>query len=286
MNKNTLLETYTLPQEDFNQFRKFLQEACGISLGEGKQYLVSSRIRALLESQNMHSVAELLRALKCHPCDRLKHQVVDAMTTNETFWFRDNYPYEYFTTVLLPKLQDVNANHGESVRIWSAACSSGQEAYSLSICVEEYKQRSLNALSRNVDILATDLSSKMLDQACLGKYDQLSILRGLSFQRREMFFDTISEKYWRVKKHIQERVKFQAFNLLDSYQELGDFDIIFCRNVLIYFDTDLKHEILKKMHACLKPGGTLILGSSESLGGLEGLYEMVPCESGFVYRAC
>jgi chemotaxis protein methyltransferase CheR len=224
-----------------------------------------------------------VRALKLPSNRRLKDQVIDAMTTNETFWFRDIYPFEHLRTQLIPQLM-TNKQSG-SLRIWSAACSSGQEPYSISMAVEEYKRQAMGQLLRPVQIVATDLSSIVLEQARKGEYDRLSVLRGLSQDRLDRFFDRVSDNLWRVKPMIRERVDFRPLNLLDSYAVLGKFDIIFCRNVLIYFNADLKRQILQKIHAALKPQGVLFLGSSEGLSGAGDLFEMVRCEPGIVYRA-
>ncbi len=274
-----------LEQVDFDQFKVFLQEACGISLGENKQYLVTSRLRVLLEEHDMTSFTELLKALSKVSNRSLRNQVIDVMTTNETFWFRDNYPYEYFSEKILPNLFSPSESRAGPIRIWSAACSSGQEPYSLSMIIEERKHQILSGLSSPVQILATDLSSSILERARSGVYDQLSVMRGLSTERRKLFFDSISDKEWRIKNQVRDRVEFKSLNLLDSYVALGRFDVVFCRNVLIYFDGELKNKILKKIHSCLNPGGVLFLGSSESLGASADLYEMVHCEPGIMYRA-
>ena len=269
---------------EFDQFRKFLEDACGISLGDNKQYLVTNRIRRILEDNNIASFAELVRVLKQGINRKLREQVIDSMTTNETFWFRDNYPYDHLKNKLLPELMAGNNRMFGPVRIWSAACSSGQEPYSISMMVEEYKRQALN-LPRPVQIVATDLSSTVLDQAKKGEYDKLSVLRGLSSERLDRYFDNTSENVWRVKNSVKDRIDFRSLNLMDSYSSLGKFDIVFCRNVLIYFNGDLKRQILQKIHASLKPNGILFLGSSEGLAGVADLFEMVRCEPGILYRA-
>ncbi|MDO3385086.1 protein-glutamate O-methyltransferase CheR [Gilvimarinus sp. SDUM040013] len=280
-----LKSVHTLEQAEFDQFRDFLKDACGIALGENKQYLVANRVRRLLEEYNLQSFTELVKALKSNTNRRLRDQVIDVMTTNETFWFRDGYPFEYLKNVLLPDLMaPANKMYGP-VRIWSAACSSGQEPYSLSMVAEEYKRKAMGSLARPVQIISTDLSSIVLDQARKGTYDRLSVMRGLSAERREQFFETVDENNWRVKAPLRERVEFRPLNLMDSYAALGRFDIVFCRNVLIYFNADLKLKILQKIHASLKPGGVLFLGSSEGVGPASNLFEMVRCEPGILYRA-
>ncbi|MGD8177322.1 CheR family methyltransferase [Marinimicrobium sp. ARAG 43.8] len=272
-------------QAEFDHFRQFLRDACGIALGDNKQYLVSNRIRRLLEEHKLSSFSDLVRALKQNSNRRLKEQVIDVMTTNETFWFRDVYPFEYLNRTLLPQWMEPKHRGDGPIRIWSAACSSGQEPYSISMVVEEFRRQRMGVLHRPVQVVATDLSSIVLDQARRGEYDRLSVVRGLSGERLTRFFDNPAENVWRVKPLVRDRIEFRAWNLLDSYAGLGKFDAVFCRNVLIYFDAELKRRILEKIHACLKPGGVLFLGSSEGLSGTAHLYDMIRCDPGILYRA-
>ncbi|HWV16019.1 MAG TPA: protein-glutamate O-methyltransferase CheR [Cellvibrio sp.] len=271
-------------QAEFDQFRAFLEDACGISLGENKQYLVTNRMRRLMDDNKVGNFAELVRILKSGSNRKLKDEVIDAMTTNETFWFRDIYPYDHLKNVLLPQLMGATKTLG-GVRIWSAACSSGQEPYSISMMVEEFKQKNMGSLPKQVQIVATDLSTTVLEQARRGEYDKLSVVRGLSNERLDRFFDKTADGNWRVKSFLKERIDFRPINLMDSYSALGKFDIVFCRNVLIYFNADLKRQILQKIHASLKPQGILYLGSSEGLAGAADLFEMVRCDPGILYRA-
>jgi len=151
--------------------------------------------------------------------------------------------------------------------------------------VEDYKRQAMGNLGRQVQIVATDLSATVLDQARRGEYDRLSVMRGLSAERLERYFDNPDPNVWRVKNYVKERIEFRSLNLMDSYAALGKFDIVFCRNVLIYFSADLKRQILQKIHASLRPQGLLFLGSSEGLAGAGDLFEMVRCEPGILYRA-
>ncbi|RYY04213.1 MAG: protein-glutamate O-methyltransferase CheR [Gammaproteobacteria bacterium] len=271
-------------QLEFDQFRQFLEDACGISLGDNKQYLVTNRMRRLMDDHKIATFGELVRSLRQGLHRKLKEQVIDAMTTNETFWFRDIYPYDHLKNNLFPQLMSPNNKMFGPVRIWSAACSSGQEPYSISIMAEEYKLKNMGTLPRPVQIVATDLSTTVLEQARQGEYDKLSVMRGLSNERLDRFFDK-ADNNWRVKSVLRDRIDFRPINLMDSYTGLGKFDIIFCRNVLIYFNGDLKRQILQKIHAALKPQGILYLGSSEGLAGASDLFEMVRCEPGILYKA-
>ncbi len=267
---------------DFEQFRTFLEKACGILLGSNKQYLVSSRLNKLMEQQGIKSLGELVQKMQAQPRGGLREQVVDAMTTNETLWFRDTYPFEVMKNRVLPEL--IKANPNQRLRIWSAACSSGQEPYSLSMTIDEFERTNLGQLKAGVQIVATDLSGSMLANCKSGEYDSLAIGRGLSQERLQRYFDAKGPARWAVKPAIKNRVEFRALNLLESYAVLGKFDVVFCRNVLIYFSADVKKDILTRIHATLKPGGYLFLGASEALNGLPDLYQMVQCSPGIIYK--
>lgn len=272
-------------QAEFDQFRQFLEDACGISLGDNKQYLVTNRMRRLMDDHKIANFGELVRSLKEGFNRKLKEQVIDAMTTNETFWFRDIYPYDHLKNNLFSQLMNPTNKAFGPIRIWSAACSSGQEPYSISMMAEEFKLKNMGTLPRQVQIVATDLSTTVLEQARSGEYDKLSVMRGLSNERLDRFFDKTPEGNWKVKSFLRDRIDFRPINLMDSYAALGKFDIVFCRNVLIYFNADLKRQILQKIHASLKPQGILYLGSSEGLAGAADLFEMVRCEPGILYKA-
>jgi len=268
---------------DFEQFRVFLEKTCGILLGSNKQYLVSSRLNKLMEQQGIKTLGDLVRKIQAQPRSGLRELVVDAMTTNETLWFRDTYPFEVLKSRVLPEMLKTGA--GQRLRIWSAACSSGQEPYSLSMSIDEYERSNPSQAKTEVQIVATELSGAMLAACKAAEYDSLAIARGLSSDRLQRYFDVKAPGRWAVKPAIRSRVEFRVQNLLDSYAALGKFDIVFCRNVLIYFSADVKKDILKRIHATLRPGGYLFLGASEALNGLPELYQMVQCSPGIIYKA-
>jgi chemotaxis protein methyltransferase CheR len=267
---------------EFNEFCDYLQKISGITIAPGKSYLVSTRIRRIMIEYEFTSLKELLKQLKGYN-RKLQQEVVDAMTTNETFWFRDSYPFDYFSNTLLPQWNADSQFEHRPIKIWCAACSSGQEPYSLAMLVEEFKEK--NRFTKQVNIVATDLSSQILNHAKLGEYDSLSIGRGLSQERLNKFFTTTCQKRWSVKPALRQQIKFQPINLLESYANLGKFDIIFCRNVLIYFTKETKADILTRMHQGLNAGGYLCLGSSEGLGTVSPLFSMVNCNPGLIYQA-
>ncbi len=265
--------------DEYNRFRQSLETNSGIMLGEGKEYLVTSRLRRLMERESLMSVTDLLKAMERNRS--LLENVVDAMTTNETLWFRDEHPYRIFRERLLPEA----AANRRPLKIWSSACSTGQEPYSLSIEIEEYKRRNPGRLMAGERILATDISPSSLAAAREGVYQQLAIRRGMNDQHLKSYFEQADADRWRIRQEIRNRVDFRPQNLKQSFSLLGKFDIIFCRNVLIYFSADLKVDILKRMHASLNPGGYLMLGASEAMNNLGDYYEMVQCHPGIVYRA-
>lgn len=274
----------TVADPDFDLFRGYLERACGIVLGDNKKYLVSSRLGRLLDEKGIQTLGELVRLMQQHPRSGLSETVVDAMTTNETLWFRDGYPFEVLKNRLIPEF--VRDQPGQRLRIWSTACSSGQEPYSLSMAIDEFERANLGQLRGGAQIIATEISSSMLSTARAARYDGLAMARGLSMERRNRYFDETAHGEWTVKQPLRSRVEFRQLNLLDNYSILGKFDIVFCRNVLIYFSADVKKDILRRIHATLKPGGYLMLGASEALNGLPELYRMVQCNPGIIYQAC
>lgn len=249
--------------EDYQVFRNFLSQACGIVLGDGKQYLVINRIRRILDEYQLASLRSLVALIQRGEVPHLKERVIDAMTTNETSWFRDGAPFDALRDILLPRL--VIEQRRMNLRIWSAACSSGQEPYSISMVVEEFKSRHPGTAHFNPEILATDISTAVLAAAREAEYDRLGMGRGLSEQRRQQFFDELPHERYRLKPSVTRRVTFRQLNLLDSFGGLGRFDIVFCRNVLIYFSAERKLDILRRMHTTLNPSSCLLLGASESL---------------------
>ncbi len=268
-----------IPLNEYNTFRQYLEDACGIVLGENKHYLVTSRLKRVTEEFSFPSLSDMMKTLVTGNNPRLREKVIDAMTTNETMWFRDVYPFEILRNNLLPELAEKKA----PIRIWSAASSTGQEAYSISMTVSEFQQQNPGKLTSSVEIVGTDISQTVVNQAQQGAYDELSVVRGLSPERRDKFFTHKDDK-WIINPDIKLRTRFTELNLLNSYNLLGKFDIIFCRNVLIYFSSEMKKDILERMAKILKPGGTLILGGSESPTGYTREFMMVRYPDGVVYR--
>ncbi len=270
----------TLNKQQYDEFRDFLERTSAIVLGDNKHYLVTSRLNRLTREFSFPSLSAMLDALKREDNPVLKGRIIDAMTTNETSWFRDSYPYEILMEQLFPEL---GKKKSPLLRIWSSACSSGQESYSISMTISEFQQANPGALFSTCEIVATDISKSILQAAKAAQYEELSVIRGLSPERREKFF-THKDNRWEVKPEIRQRVRFTELNLMQSYVLLGKFDIIFCRNVLIYFSSPMKTDILDRMAQLLNPGGYLILGGSESPTGYSRAFEMVRFPQGVIYR--
>jgi len=268
--------------EEFREFSQFLEKSCGILLAEHKQYLVQSRLGRIMRDNNLTSLHELTAKLNGFSGNSLKEKVINAMTTNETLWFRDVHPFEILTKTILPELTE-NAR-GSRLRVWSAACSTGQEPYSISMVLDEFKKANPGKLSSE-EIVATDISTEALNAARSGEYEMLAIGRGLSQDRLKKYFSQTATGGWKVNPDIQRRVRFQSLNLMGSYAALGQFDVIFIRNVLIYFSAEMKADILRKMHKQMRKGAYLMLGASESMSGLNDCFELIHCRPGIIYKA-
>lgn len=253
-------------------------------LGDNKHYLVTSRLHRLLEEQQLSNIGELLSRLRRERYGELRNRVIDAMTTNETLWFRDFHPYEILKNLILPEL----ANSGlRRVAIWSSACSTGQEPYSISMAIDEFLTIRPGVFAGGVSILATDISGRVLNEARNGIYDTTSVARGLSEERRKRFMIPIkltTGQAWEVRPEIRARVTFREYNLTEPFIGIGRFDIIFCRNVLIYFSSDIKRTLLNRFVGVLNPRGWLMLGASESIAGISENFKMMSAERSVVYR--
>lgn len=266
--------------QEYRDFRDFLEKSCGILLGDNKNYLIDSRLRRIMRDNELDTLAALVKKVDRIGRDPLKQKVIDAMTTNETLWFRDRHPFEFFTNTLLGEI----AESGQPISIWCAASSSGQEPYTISICADEFKKRNLSKSYRDVSIVATDICIEILEQAKSGVYEMLALNRGMSNDRLNRYFSEHQKGQWKIKPEIQNRVDFRQLNLKESFSTLGRFDVIFCRNVLIYFSSELQNQILRNIHSILKPGGYLFLGGSETPRGLNDYFEVRYYTPGVVYR--
>jgi len=272
-------ESKTISTHEYNEFCSFLETSCGIVLGDNKQYLVNSRLKRLLKDHSLDKLGDLVNILRANGNASLREHTIDAMTTNETSWFRDNYPYDVLKNDLI---KEIISSGKKDLRIWSSACSSGQEPYSIAMILHEYGMLNSGSVS-NSSILATDISPTMLDEAKSGVFDSMSIARGLSDERKKLFFESYDGR-WKVRNILKEKITFKEANLMKSFSLNGKFDIIFCRNVLIYFAISLKQDIINRMADSLNPGGYIILGGTESVSNYTDRFEPVRYQNGIIYR--
>jgi chemotaxis protein methyltransferase CheR len=272
-------ERVVIEPGDYANFRAFLEEKVGIVLGDNKQYLVTSRIGHFLRQHEMRNLSELLAQIHKPGESKLMQEVVDAMTTNETLWFRDRFPFD----ILKNKIFSERLKESPSLKIWSAACSSGQEPYSIAITWNEYSKMH-NTKQASLSITGTDISSHILNSAKQGIYDELALRRGLTGNHRSQYFSPKDDGLLQVSEDIRKMTNFRPLNLLESSYGFSQYDVVFCRNVLIYFSTEMKRQVLEKIVKVMKPGGYLFLGASESMSGLSESFDMIRCNPGLVYR--
>lgn len=258
--------------QDFEYLKDFLKTRSGIVLSADKLYLVESRLTPVARELGMSGIDELIDTLRKTVDESLKTKITDAMTTNESFFFRDQSPFDNLRDHVLPSMVAARKAKGQNrIRIWSAACSSGQEPYTIAMMLLENKAKFGDM---SFEILATDLSTEIVDKAKEGAYSQFEVQRGLPIQLLVKYF-TQTDTAWQISDEIRSMIRFQTFNLLDSYGVLGKFDIIFCRNVLIYFDQDTKGAILSRMADISAPDASLFLGGAESVIGISSDYQPV-----------
>lgn len=269
---------YTISASEYNQFCLLLEATCGIELGDDHQYLVNSRLRHIMEDNAFSRFHQLLRQVrKDH---NFAMQVVDAMTTNETLWFRDQYPYDIFSQRILPELWGMN----RSIRVWSSACSTGQEPYSLSMEVAHYRERHPE-IRQDIKIIASDISNTVLRKARSGIYSTANLQRGINHKNRGCHFHDLGNDEWQVMDDISNTINFRHANLTEDFKHLGKFDVIFCRNVLFYFNNETRYDILARMHNLLHSGGYLILGAADISFSIDEYFTKIPCRPGILYQA-
>jgi chemotaxis protein methyltransferase CheR len=262
---------------DYEYLRKLLKDHSGLDLSSDKQYLIESRLLPLSRKAGLSDIGELVQKMKGGSAS-LTTQVVEAMTTNETFFFRDKIPFEHFRNTIMPEILQARAGR-KSIRIWCAAGSTGQEPYSLAMCL---KEMGATLAGFRVEILATDLSQEVLEKSKAGIYSQFEVQRGLPIQLLVKYFKQIGE-LWQINPDIRAMVSHRQLNLLHDFSQLGVFDVIFCRNVLIYFDQDTKINIFNRLAKAIEADGFLALGAAETVVGLTEAFRPYPERRG-LYR--
>ena len=262
--------------EDFDLFAVLVKQRSGLLLTRDKAYLLESRLIPVARKWNLKTLDDLAMAVRSKREEAMLRDITEAMTTNESFFFRDQKPFDQFRQKLLPQLLTSRASK-KQIRIWSSASSSGQEAYSLAmICAEE----AAKLQGWKVDILGTDLSSEMVERARSGIYSQFEVQRGLPITVLVKYFQQVSADKWQIKDAIRQMVQFREGNLLIDFGPIGIFDIVYCRNVLIYFDQPTKSKVLEAISKVMTPDGVLFLGGAETVLGVSDKFKPLENERG------
>jgi len=264
--------------EDFDFLCRVVRERSGLQLTRDKAYLLESRLLPVARRLGAKSLEEFIDSVRRQGDPERLRIITEAMTTNETLFFRDTKPFEQFKRVVLPALLQGRAAQ-RTIRIWCAASSSGQEPYSLAMTIKEEGAR---LAGWRFEVLATDLSQEMVDRARAGTYSQFEVQRGLPIQLLMKYFRQVDER-WQLDDAIRSMVQYRVFNLLDDPRPLGTFDIVFCRNVLIYFDQPTKAQVLERIAKLMPRDGILYLGGAETVLGITDRFEPMPNERG-IYR--
>lgn len=261
--------------EDFDYVSKLVKDRSGLVLTKDKAYLLESRLMPVARKRGMKGLEELVLAIRSRPDEALLREVTEAMTTNESFFFRDIKPFDLFRDNVLPHLIETR-NTKRSFRIWCAASSSGQEPYSLAIIL---KEAAAKMPGWRQEILGTDLSTEMLTKAKAGVYSQFEVQRGLPIQLMVKYFKK-QDDMWQIDAGIRSMVQYREYNLLDSLRPLGQFDVVFCRNVLIYFDQPTKKKVLDQIADLMPDDGLLFLGGAETVLGITDKFKPVSGQRG------
>ncbi len=269
----------TLAASEFDWVCRLVRRRSAIVLEPGKEYLVESRLLPVARSSGETSVAALVARLKREPEGRLSDAVIDAMTTNETSFFRDQHPFDALSRHVLPELLRKRATE-RRLSIWCSAASAGQEPYTIAMLVQEALRTSPGTTA---SLLATDISEQMLARTRAGRYSQLEVNRGLPIGMLVKWFDKVGTE-WQVKQELRSMVQTRLVNLAVPLPVLGQHDVVFLRNVLIYFDTATKRQVLERVRRVLRPDGYLFLGGAETTLNLDGAWERVVLDRATVYR--
>jgi chemotaxis protein methyltransferase CheR len=267
--------------EDFELFSMLVKQRSGLVLTPEKAYLLESRLFPVARKHSIKSLEDMAQVIRAKREEALMADITEAMTTNESFFFRDLKPFTLFQKILLPRLLVARAAKRQ-IRIWSAAASSGQEAYSLAmICVEE----AAKLQGWKIDIIGTDLSREMVTRAKAGIYSQFEVQRGLPVTHLVKYFQQIAGDKWQIKENIRQMVQFREGNLLTDFGVDGSFDIVYCRNVLIYFDAATKTRVLSAISQVMPSDGFLILGGAETVLGISDKFKVITGEHGLYVGA-
>lgn len=267
--------------EDFDLFAVLVKQRSGLVLSRDKAYLLESRLMPVARKWNLKTLDELAGHVRDKRDENMLRDITEAMTTNESFFFRDQKPFDQFRNLLLPQLLKTRAAK-KQIRIWSAAASSGQEAYSLAMILTE---EAAKLQGWKIDIVGTDLSSEIIDRAKSGIYSQFEVQRGLPVTLLVKYFQQVAADKWQVKDNIRSMVQYKTLNLLTDFGPVGVFDIVYCRNVLIYFDQPTKSKVLDAIANVMAPDAALFLGGAETVLGITNRFKPMDNERGLYIMA-
>ena len=258
--------------DEFQLFKKYIYESSGIALESGKEYLLETRLNVLIDKYECTTFRELHRKSKSDISRKMEDEIIDAISTNETYFFRDKTPFELLQHKILPDLIDKrskNSTFKPSLRLWSAASSTGQEIYSIAMTLDGM---GISTSNYNIKLLGTDISDSAVAQASYGSYNKFEVSRGLEPQKLRKYFDETGDK-WRINDQIRIMVQFKKLNLMKPFSDIGKFDIILCRNVMIYFTMEDRKKIYTNLARALEPDGYLLIGSTESLTNVTDIFQ-------------
>ena len=270
-------------RNEFSQIREYVEGTCGVVIAPSKDYLIESRLAQMVVQYGCRDVNEFYREAVKDRTGVILDRIVDAMTTKETMWFRDADVWQLFRTVIIPELESRTEGMKAPMKVWSAACSTGQEPYSMAMLLEEMQAIREIRSAANYQITATDISSTSIDLANEGRYNRIVMARGLPSDYREKYF-TEENGASLLSQRIRDRVSFRKLNLLRDMDTLGSFDVILIRNVLMYFSKEIKQALLHRIATSLRPGGVLIVGASESLLEYTSEFRLVKSERAVYYQ--
>ena len=264
--------------EDFDLISGILKSRSGLILSPEKVYLLESRLTPIARAKGLETLDDLINEIRLHRKEALLSEITEAMTTNESFFFRDNTPFDLFKDKVLPELMKRNAS-SRKIKIWCAAASTGQEPYSIAMII---KEMGVKLAGWDIEIFGTDLSNKVLEKARMGLYSQFEVQRGMPIKYLMKYFNQVGEM-WQISDELKSMVKYKPMNLLDNYIGLYNYDVVFCRNVLIYFEPDMKTKVLEKVRKAMKPDGTLFLGAAETVLGITDKFKPVTGSRGMYH---
>jgi len=277
-----------ITKHEFELLRKYIEEQCGILLDNNKTYLIENRLSNLVKEAQCKNFGEFYVKIKNdRRAYEIRDRMIEAITTNETLWFRDKYPYSALMNIILPAYyEDMTTDKRSEVRIWSAGCASGQEPYSIAITILEFFRKispEKNDKIEMISILGTDISSTSLSQAMKAIYDDHTVKRGLLPGYLDRYFRKVGN-HWAIETSVKQLITFKQYNLQDNPHRLGKFDVIFLRNVMIYFSDELKSKLLDRIRKMLNSKGYVFLGTGETVYGCSHHFDIVKHEGGILYQ--